>query len=289
MLSKIKKILIAISEDIHYSLSFLKNYDQDDEVIFSKLRTYAHILDKGVNITPFEKGHGLQIYEKCVALRNKISNQMILSDPAFKWICSVMEYYIEKQTENSVNTSQENNVFCIDPIDKITFYNIIKARTSCRNFLEDKITDQVWDEIIEVALESPSGCCRQPTRFYIEKKPDTIQELKKCIAGATGFSSIIPYLICITADTRAYEIRDRFSPIIDASLCVQNFLLACAANNIASTALNWQHASFKENDKVKDILGIPEYEKIIIFIAAGYPKIIPNKPQRMSLSMVRKK
>ncbi len=292
MVSKIKyiyRIIAVLLQDIKYTLSFLKKYDEDQEVIFSKLRTCVHALDKGVNLQPFEKGHSKEVYKKSLLLRAKITNEKIHSDKSFHWACSVIEEYENKQIGDINNINKNTQDYQFNKTEKDLFYSIIKKRTSCRNYTDKKISDNIWNEIIGIAAEAPSGCCRQSSRYYIENNPLVIKELIKNIAGASGFSSKIPYLICVTSDIRSYEIRDRHLPIIDTSLNIENFILACAANNIATTALNWQHATFKQEKKARKYLNIPKYEKIILFIAAGYPKIIPSKPKRIDLKWIRKK
>jgi nitroreductase len=287
MFGKIKSILTHIWEDIVYTLSFLKNY-KDEDVVFALLRQNVHILDKGLHIVPFEKGHSMKIYQKCQNLKNQITDKTIKSDPAFLWIESVIKKYeqaqqtgfvIEEQIEPPVYTEKNKN----------DFYKIIKSRTSCRYFTNEIIADEIWNEIIDIAADAPSGCCRQTERYYIESEHNKIKKLISNIAGATGFSGNIPHLICITADTRPYDIKDRLLPYIDVSLSIQNFLLACAVNNIYGTPLNFQHATKKQIENVKQILSIPRYEKIILFIAAGKVGKLPLKPVRMDIKQIRKR
>jgi nitroreductase len=288
-IKKIKQVVEISNKDLKYGLSFLKNYDLDQEVIFSKLRTNAHVLDKGVNIIPFETGHGLAIYKQCLSLKKKITDEEILTDKSYQWVCSIIEKY-EKKQKNDVPQA-ENKVLkfqCVED-EKQAFYKIVKNRVSCRNYVDKAIPDNVWNEIIAIAADAPSGCCRQPSKYYIESNPNKIHDLRMNIAGATGFSSKIPYLICVTSDVRSYSVIDRLLPIIDTSLSIQNFLLACTANNVFTTPLNWQHATKKEEKAVREILNIPDYEKIILFITAGYPNIIPEKPERLGLKWIRKR
>jgi len=78
-------------------------------------------------------------------------------------------------------------------------------------------------------------------------------------------------------------------PYIDSTLSMENFLLACSANNISTTVLNWQHATSDEMQNVKRILDIPKYERIIAFIAAGKAKTIPIQPKRINVGIMRKR
>ena len=283
----IKSILTHIKDDIFYSLSFIKNY-KDEDVIFSHLRSHAHALDKGLHIVPFEKGHGKILYQRIKDLKSKIQDKKLIEDPAFLWANSVIDKYENAQkTGMFLEDEFEQTVFTDK--DKTDFYKIIKSRISCRNFTNEEINDEIWDEIIGIAADAPSGCCRHTERYYIEKDRNIIKDVVPNILGATGFSEkFIPYLVCITADTRHYPIKERFMPYIDVSLSIQNFLLACTVNNIYCTLLNFQ-ATKKEIENVKKILNIPDYERIILFAAVGKAKKTPLKPARIDVKQIRKK
>ncbi|MDR2955364.1 MAG: nitroreductase family protein [Prevotella sp.] len=284
----IKLIFCYIWEDILYTLSFLKKFVGNQDVIFTQLRQNAHILDKGLHINPFEKGHGKKVYQQCLSLKSKITDENIKLDLAFLWIESVIKKYEKAQLTGLTDVDYIPRPEFTDN-DKSHFYKILKSRTSCRNFTNEEISDEILDEIIDIAADAPSGCCRQTERYYIVSENEKIRALVKNIAGATGFSGNIPYLVCITADTRSYGIKDRMLPYIDVSLSIQNFLLACTINNIYGTPLNFQHATKKETVNVKNILNIPEYEKIILFIAIGKVNILPLKPKRIDIKQIRKR
>ena len=291
MIRKIKllgRIIQFIIDDIKYDISFLKHYDREQEVIFSKLRTYAHVLDKGINMLPFEKGHGKKIYEKSKELKSNITNEQILNDKAFKWSCNVIENYEKKQVDDNEKEYENFNKYEISNEEKLTFYKVIRSRTSCRNYLSTKISNEIWNEILSIAVDAPSGCCRQASRYYVIEDERLINQLLKNIAGSSGFSTTIPYLVCVTSDTRSYGIQDRYLPIIDTSLSIENFLLACTANNIYTTPLNWEHATKHDEETVRNLINIPLYERIILFISAGYSNIVPIKPERVDLKWIRK-
>ena len=285
----IKSMLTHIKADIVYLLSLIKNY-QNEEVIFTHFRVHAHALDKGLHIVPFEKGHGKKLYQRSIDLKNKIKDKKFTEDPAFLWATSVVDKY-ERAQKEGIFIDEEDK---IEPTsftdkDKADFYKIIKSRISCRNFAQEEIKDETWNEIIEIAADAPSGCCRHTERYYIENDSNKIKAIVPNILGASGFNEYIPYLICITADTRPYPIRERWMPYIDVSLSIQNFLLACTVNNIYSTLLNFQAATKTEIENVKKILNIPNYERIILFAAAGKAKKIPLKPARIDVNQIRKK
>ncbi len=200
----------------------------------------------------------------------------------------MIEKYERLQNGKSVELNEDvaNNY---SQQDKEFFYKIIKSRISTRNYIDKQVPDELWNEIVDIANDAPSGCCRQPSRFYIESEEKNIVKLLPNIAGTTGYSSKVPHLICITADTRPFPVQAKLMPVIDATLSIQNFLLACTVNNIYTVPLNWQFATLKEEKAVKQILNIPDYEKIILFVTAGYSNTIPEKPKRLNVNWIRKR
>lgn len=285
----IKQIIKMLSDD--FSLAFFYAKDrrlQDHDYLYSKLRTLCHILDKGLHVIPFEKGHSSSIYKECLLIKENLQNSEFIDDTAYTWCTQVLEEYKKAQEQNTAPFQNETTILEYSKNEKNAFYSFIKSRISCRNFINKPIDNDIWNEIISIAIDAPSSCLRFATRYYIEKDSKKIETLTCNIAGATCFSAPIPYLICVTSSMKNYSLQDRYLPYIDASLSIENFLLGCRANNIACVALNWLHASNTENKKVREILNIPNHEHIILFIAAGYPKELPRKPQRLDTKWIRK-
>ena len=269
-------------------LSIFSNNKQDaePEVCFALLRKNCHILDKGLYTVPFEIGHGKCIYNEALSLRKKIIGTALENDPSFLWCESVINDYILAQ-HKSYAGKQNKSFHIYNDQEKEIIYDFLYSRVSCRNFNLSIIEDNIWNEIITIAADAPNGCCRQTTRVYIVHNEATIEKLKPSILGMTGFNQV-PYLLCITADTRPFYTSDRMFPYIDASLFVENLILACRANNIFATILNFQYASQKHKATVAEILNIPRYETTILFIAAGKVDGIPEKPSRMAVKQFRK-
>ena len=256
------------------------------EVCFSLLRKDCHILDKGLHTVPFEKGHGKAFYAEAVSLKKKLENTPVAVDPAFHWCKGVISTYECAQSCGTGKKSMSYHVYTED--ERLVIDEFFRSRVSCRNFNAETIDDAIWNKIIEIAADAPNGCCRQTSRIYVVHEKETIAKLRVNIGGATGFSNEIPYLLCITADTRPYMCIDRTLAYIDASLFAGNLVLACRANNKFTTILNFQHASHRERKAVSACLNIPSHEQVILFIAAGHADAVPEKPTRMSVGQFRK-
>lgn len=277
---------LLYSDWIFLRMFYNDKKNDKDEVLFSLLRKDCHILDKGLHTIPFEKGHGKQVYREAFSLKNKLVNTSFVDDPSFSWCEQVISTYECAQSNEVTNLNKSYHIY--NDEDRKMIYEYLFSRVSCRNFNNDVISDSIWNSVIEIAADAPNGCCRQTSRAYIINNQNIISKLRDKIAGATSFSNGIPYLLCITADTRPYMCIDRILAYVDASLFVENLVLACRANNIFTTILNFQHASEKERKFVSECLSIPSYERIILFIAAGRVDFVPEKPVRMSVKYFRK-
>ena len=173
-------------------------------------------------------------------------------------------------------------------MDTQKYNKFIASAVSVRRFNDEVINNSIIEKCIRTAQTAPSSCFRQTTRCYAIKSKEKIQQLSKNIAGLTGFSNGVPLLFCITSDIRSYDCVDRDLSYIDASLFAQNLILSLRANNIYSVFLNFQQASQYDIGCVKEELMLPDYEKIIIFIASGYSNYISEKPIRLDFDKVGK-
>lgn len=275
-----------LSADFKYLKLFDVEAENESDVDLALLRKNCHILDKGLHVVPFEKGHGKQIYKEALLLCNRLLSTNKNTDPSFDWCRDVIASY--ERAQNTGYGSENVPFHSYNVVEKYKIYDFLRSRVSCRIFNGKVVDDSVWNEIIELAADAPNGCCRQTSRIYIISDKEIIEKLKPNIGGATGFSNGIPYLLCVTADVRPYACMDRMLPYIDASLFVENLVLACRVNNVFTTILNFQHASNCQREYVMRCLDIPSYERVILFIAAGYVDSVPSKPQRMSVNQFRK-
>lgn len=252
-----------------------------DEQKFSRLRTACHVLDKGLNTVPFEKGHGTAIYKEAKSLHENLSN-VFSNDPAFIWSSNVITAYEDAQKSGMTTLCKDAFVKEYNNDDRRYIFDFIRSRISCRNFQKQHIDEHVLEDIVKIAVDAPNGCCRQTVRYYVTQDEDKIKRLVSDVAGITCFSEI-PCLVIVTSFSIAYSLIDRNLQYLDASLSAENFVLAARAYNIFSTICNFFHANKKQIEHVRQIMTIPDKENIIMVIAMGYAQKLPQKPVRMSI------
>lgn len=279
------RLVSNLKDDFKYNFKVYINHINPDykseDLLLSRIKTKAHILDKGLNMTPFQIGRSKSAYINVKNLikdyDKKFSNPKI--DSSYSWACNIVKTYEKKQINPNINVSSQNKILKNPSLEKL-----IKERVSIRNFTHKIINKTDWLKIVECAMSAPSSCHRQPANYYIVSKKELKDILLSCIAGSTGFANGIPYLVIVTSDIRAYNINDRHTYLVDTSLSVNSFILGCKAFGVGSTIMNWSHATNRQNKTVKKVLGITNNEKIVTTIACGYPNFLPHKPKSMNPS-----
>lgn len=277
-----------------YLRRIMKANAPSDEKDFALFRIYCHVLDKGLNLRPFEPGHAQRIYKLACQAREAVrsrSGDVFGSDAAWQWGEAVLREYEEAQRSGRPVAAGENAggavmLAGLPPEAPEWMRQGMARRVSCRDLEDRAIPDEIWRRIVCLAMEAPTSCCRQAVRFRMLRDPEKIREATHSIAGATGYSQGIPYLVCVSADLRMYaECADAMLPYIDAALALDSFSLAAACDGISVTILNFQRATKRDQARIRKLYAVPEHEQIVVFASAGYPAVLPRKPARRSVEV----
>ncbi len=289
MMAFLRNFATVVKQSIN---DFLYNYKhmashskETDEIKFSRLRMFCHMLDKGMNNIHFEKGHSLSVYNSAIKLRKQLIS-VYKNDSAFPWVDEIIERFEKAQIDGKpALESREPVVYSKQQIDEYTSF--ITNRTSCRNFQEKRIPSDVIEDIVKIAIDAPNGCCRQVVRYYITQDKEKIKQVIPHVAGITNFSNI-QCLVCVAAETSYYELIDKNLQFVDASLSAENFILGASLFGIYGTMCNFFHATEHDKSICKQIFEVKDTEGIVMFIAMGYPISIPQKPLRRNVKVFYK-
>ncbi len=288
MFYRIRVFLLELKKSKNSILFSLKKHRFDDLYYLTKLAKCCHILDKGCHTVPFEKNHSRNIYDEAKKNLAKITNNDFIDDPCYVWCLSRIKLYEKLQSEDIITTPCYIDTENYSDVDSQKYNKFIASAVSVRRFNDKEINNSIIENCIMTAQTAPSSCFRQTVRCYAIKSKEKIHQLSKNIAGLTGFSNGVPLLFCITSDIRSYDCIDRDLAYIDASLFAQNLILSLRANNIYSVFLNFQQATQYDINNVKEKLELPDYEKIIVFVASGYSNYVSEKPIRLNFNKVGK-
>jgi nitroreductase len=254
-------------------------FPDDDEVRLSRLRAYAHILDKSLHHPEWEYGRGREIYE----LASKLLIQLDGHDcPTKAWANEIVSQYEARQKgfaqspERHTDDMQENIKLCSEDLSRL-----MANRRSCRQYAERKVERDVLAAMVSAAIEAPSSCSRQTLRVYCEDRPGSVKEVLQYFKGFTGFGSYVPVCMVYGADLRPYGMpKELFVPHLDTGLAAQNAAIMAAAHGVSVTYLSWASHSPGQDVGLRAYFEIPDYVEIVVGCACGYPRFFAMRPQR---------
>lgn len=161
-------------------------------------------------------------------------------------------------------------------------FEAIKKRRSIRGYLDKEIESDKLTQILEAAREAPSANNKQEARYIIVKDKETREKLCEAAKGQV-FVKEAPVVIacCAKTDNHVMTCGQLCYPI-DVAIAIDHMTLAAVSLGLGTC---WIGAFYE--DKVKEILNIPEDIKIVELLTIGYPKDYPSHPKnRLTLSEI---
>jgi nitroreductase len=252
-----------------------------------------HRLEKGLLMRPrrevFAEGY---IKETMDSYSGIMKNAEKYEPSQIKWFSDVLtEYFTVVGNNTKIDTEKGRfNKIKIDkghqgprkipyfrndndksPISYDDFYRLSRQRRSVRWFEDMPVPRDLIDKALEVALQAPSACNRQPFEFRIFDEPDMVQKISNTPMGTVGYANNIQSIAVVVGKLDAYfSERDRHIIYIDASLASMSFMYALETLNLSSCPINWPDIEDREK-KMDKILNLELHERPIMLIAIGYP------------------
>ena len=192
----------------------------------------------------------------------------------------------------------------------------IRKRRSIRKFKPDLIPEEKIRLLLESARLAPSGTNTQPWRFIVIKDNDTKKKLQEAAHNQRHVKSA-PVIIVCCADLKAFkEFSERVDELIESGALpertrevfipylkkgmdtvTKDALMIAAAANVAiavehivlqavEIGLGTCWVRWYEDDKVKEILDIPEYVEVMALLPVGVPDEEPAPRPRLGLDKI---
>jgi nitroreductase len=160
------------------------------------------------------------------------------------------------------------------------FDNVVRKRKMIRKYMPKQVSDQVINKLIENASRAPSAGRTQVQEFIVVKDPATKKKLRRAALNQEHVEDA-PVLIVVCSNTsrsidRYGQRGKEFYSVIDGAFASMLILLSAVNEGIGAGFV----AAF-EDDKVSEILGIPEHVRPVGIIALGYPDEKPAKMERI--------
>ena len=194
---------------------------------------------------------------------------------------------------------------------------IIQDRRSIRHYTDEPVTEEHLEMILEAARQAPSGENAQPWRFIIVKDPVKRKKLGAIAGGGSGrrftaefvtqkmqerFSSledeakkkaifekltsgrVSAFLADAPVSIVVCGRKDVWDLPYDTSAAIENMLLMVTALGLGACWVIAPCIDIRDEERLKDLLGVPEGVKVVSIISVGHPLRSHRPRPRMPLN-----
>ena len=157
----------------------------------------------------------------------------------------------------------------------MTVFDAIKNRRSIRKYKDVPVPEDKLARVLEAARIAPSAGNRQEWKFIVVKDKATRDRLVDACRGQAfvGQAGVV-VVACATDPSRKWH-------MVDVAIAVDHMTLAAHEAGLGTC---WIGAY--EEDKVKEILGIPAGIKVVVLLPVGVPDIDGVPRPRKSLEEI---
>ena len=161
------------------------------------------------------------------------------------------------------------------------FLELVKLRYSVRSYLSRPVEQDTLDRILEAVRLAPSGSNRQPWKFVLVRD----EEIRRRLAAACSNQQFIAQAPVVVAGVGLMPDRVMRCDIpgdpVDVSIAMEHLALAAAAEGLGTC---WIGAFYQ--DRVREVLGIPDSAKVVAVMTLGYPADSPRSKNRKPVSEI---
>ena len=161
----------------------------------------------------------------------------------------------------------------------MSLVDVILSRRSIRRYEQKEISKDVLDQILEAGRQAPSAANRQPWHFIVITDCEIEKELSKALVNKHIRNSAFTVVGCAYAGL--WHVGTRKWSIVGTSIALQNMVIAAWAMGVGSCWIG----DFREN-KVKQLLNIPDKWKVVALVSFGYPAEKPEAKKRKRIEEI---
>ncbi|MBN2614266.1 MAG: nitroreductase family protein [Bacteroidales bacterium] len=174
-----------------------------------------------------------------------------------------------------------------------SFLNLIQQRQSDRKYTERPVEQDKLENCLEAARLAPSASNSQPWTFVVINENPLLNEVARATTGPLkSFNNFVvqaPVIIALVMEKPKLltewggHVKKKEYPLIDIGIAAEHLCLQAAEEGLGSCMLGW----FDEQ-KVKDLLAVPEEKNIPLLVTLGYTpeKYKHRKKIRKSLNQI---
>lgn len=165
------------------------------------------------------------------------------------------------------------------------FQQLVEARRSVRKYdASKKVTKEQVEEIVATAIQAPSWKNSQTARYHVVLSDEMTQKIMECLPefnqkNAEGAALVVTTFVANRAGFNREGQPDNEAGngwgFYDLGLHNENFVLKAKELGLDTLIMG-----IRDADKIREVLEIPENERVVAVIALGYGQQEPEMPKR---------
>lgn len=158
------------------------------------------------------------------------------------------------------------------------FGEVIQNRRSIRKFTDDPVPRDMLGRILNAAQLAPTWAHKQGQRIIYVSTPAIRDRLVEAIGQKWTETAPAFLVVCIEPEQSGVAPNNMEYFPVDAAIVMEHLILAATNEGLGSCWIGW----FNE-DKVKEVLSIPNGYRVIGITPLGFFEQIPKSKERKSL------
>ena len=148
----------------------------------------------------------------------------------------------------------------------MNFFDVVGKRFSCRNFSDEKATDNDLSRILDAGMMAPVGRGKyEDVHITVIRNKSLLDEISKLSDKSLFYNADI--LIIISSHDDGFGLGDQ-----NCGCVAENMLLAASALGLGSIYLNLVIGFIKNNEDILNKLNLPEGFTPVVGVGIGHFK-----------------
>ncbi len=158
----------------------------------------------------------------------------------------------------------------------MTVWEAIQKRFSVRQYQERSVESEKLDRVLEAARLAPSAGNRQEWRFVVVTDADMRRKMVPAANGQKFVGEAAVVIVACAVGTDHVMSCGQLSYPIDVAIALEHIALQATEEGLGTCWIG----AFDE-EKVKELLSIPESVRVVELMTLGYPATVAGLKSRL--------
>ncbi len=164
------------------------------------------------------------------------------------------------------------------------FYDVVKSRKSCRDYLAKPVCEEQLYRVLEAARLAPSWKNLQCSRYIVVSDRSLIQQIGQLLSNnpnVTAYTNAT-YIIVLCANPADSGIIDgKEYYMVDCAISMEHLCLAATNEGLGTCWVGLFH-----DEPIRQLLEIPDPLRVVALTPLGYPSGVFRERPRKAMSEI---